>query len=63
MYRYDSIDQTLVEQRVAEFRDQTRRFLAGRLSERDRRLLVAWESARHVVVGPQSETGEVKPAA
>jgi len=33
MYRYDDIDQTLVEQRVAEFRDQTRRFLAGELSE------------------------------
>ncbi len=33
MYRYDSIDQALVEQRVAEFRDQTQRFLAGRLSE------------------------------
>ena len=33
MYRYDSIDQTLIEERVAEFRDQTRRFLAGKLSE------------------------------
>src|SRR5205809_6512185 len=33
MYRYDAIDQTLVEQRVAEFRDQTRRFLAGQLTE------------------------------
>jgi sulfite reductase (NADPH) hemoprotein beta-component len=33
MYQYDSIDQTLVEERVAEFRDQTRRFLAGQLSE------------------------------
>src|SRR5215213_4804674 len=33
MYRYDDIDQTLVEERVAEFRDQTRRFLAGELSE------------------------------
>jgi hypothetical protein len=46
--------------------------------ERDRQLLVAWESARHVVTGPQAETeekpetstgpvqagpGEVKPAA
>jgi sulfite reductase (NADPH) hemoprotein beta-component len=35
MYQYDQIDQTLVEQRVAQFRDQTRRFLAGQLSEDD----------------------------
>ena len=33
MYKYDSIDQTLVDERVAQFRDQTRRFLAGELSE------------------------------
>jgi sulfite reductase (NADPH) hemoprotein beta-component len=33
MYRYDDLDQALVEERVAEFRDQTRRFLAGELSE------------------------------
>ena len=33
MYRYDTIDQTLVAERVAQFRDQTRRFLAGQLSE------------------------------
>ena len=33
MYRYDRIDQTLVDERVAEFRDQTQRFLAGKLSE------------------------------
>jgi sulfite reductase (NADPH) hemoprotein beta-component len=33
VYRYDQIDQTLVNQRVAQFRDQTRRFLAGELSE------------------------------
>ncbi len=33
MYRYDNIDQTLVAERVAQFRDQTRRFLAGELSE------------------------------
>jgi len=33
MYRYDQIDQTLVEERVAQFRDQTQRFLAGTLSE------------------------------
>src|SRR5690349_18687067 len=33
MYRYDEIDQAVVDQRVVEFRDQTRRFLAGELSE------------------------------
>jgi sulfite reductase (NADPH) hemoprotein beta-component len=33
MYRYDAVDKTLVNERVAQFRDQTRRFLAGDLSE------------------------------
>ena len=33
MYLYDPIDQRLVDERVAQFRDQTRRFLAGRLSD------------------------------
>ena len=33
MYQYDDIDRTFVNERVAEFRDQTRRFLAGELSE------------------------------
>jgi sulfite reductase (NADPH) hemoprotein beta-component len=33
MYRYDAIDSALVDERVAQFRDQTRRFLAGELSE------------------------------
>ena len=33
MYRYDEIDATLVAERVSQFRDQTRRFLAGKLSE------------------------------
>jgi sulfite reductase (NADPH) hemoprotein beta-component len=33
MYRYDAVDKTLVAERVAQFRDQTRRFLAGGLSE------------------------------
>jgi sulfite reductase (NADPH) hemoprotein beta-component len=39
MYRYDDIDRTLVAERVAEFRDQTRRFLAGELSEEEYRPL------------------------
>jgi sulfite reductase (NADPH) hemoprotein beta-component len=33
MYLYDPIDQRLVDERVAQFRDQTRRFLSGKLSE------------------------------
>ncbi|MDD5034938.1 MAG: nitrite/sulfite reductase [Methylococcaceae bacterium] len=33
MYQYDEYDQTLVNERVAQFRDQTRRFLTGQLSE------------------------------
>jgi sulfite reductase (NADPH) hemoprotein beta-component len=32
MYRYDELDQAFIEERVAEFRDQTRRHLAGELS-------------------------------
>jgi sulfite reductase (NADPH) hemoprotein beta-component len=35
MYQYDYIDQRLVTERVAQFRDQTERFLAGQLSEDD----------------------------
>ncbi|MBZ9556668.1 MULTISPECIES: nitrite/sulfite reductase [Modicisalibacter] len=33
MYRYDTYDQTLVDERVAQFRDQMDRYLAGRLGE------------------------------
>lgn len=33
MYRYDAYDQRIVDDRVAQFRDQTRRYLAGELSE------------------------------
>jgi sulfite reductase (NADPH) hemoprotein beta-component len=33
MYVYDEIDQQLVDERVSQFRNQTRRFLAGELSE------------------------------
>src|SRR6202049_190935 len=33
MYRYDAVDKTLVNERVAQFRDQTRRFLAGELND------------------------------
>jgi sulfite reductase (NADPH) hemoprotein beta-component len=33
MYRYDLMDKTLVNERVAQFRDQTRRFLSGELND------------------------------
>ena len=33
MYKYDTYDQTIVDERVAQFRGQTERFLAGQLSE------------------------------
>lgn len=33
MYRYDAVDRLIVEERVAQFRDQTRRYLAGELDE------------------------------
>jgi len=33
MYRYDDFDHRLVRERVAQFRDQTRRFIRGELSE------------------------------
>jgi sulfite reductase (NADPH) hemoprotein beta-component len=33
VYQYDAIDQGIVDQRVAQFREQTQRFLSGELSE------------------------------
>jgi len=39
MYKYDSIDQTLVDQRVAQFRDQVARRLDGSLAEEEFRPL------------------------
>ncbi|WP_036303601.1 nitrite/sulfite reductase [Methylotenera sp. L2L1] len=39
MYIYDEIDQKLVEQRVAQFRGQTQRFLNGQLTEDEFRIL------------------------
>jgi sulfite reductase (NADPH) hemoprotein beta-component len=39
MYQYDEFDRTLIDQRVAEFRDQVRRRLAGELSEDEFKLL------------------------
>jgi sulfite reductase (NADPH) hemoprotein beta-component len=39
MYQYDTHDKTIVRQRVAQFADQTRRFLAGELTEEEFRPL------------------------
>jgi sulfite reductase (NADPH) hemoprotein beta-component len=39
MYIYDEVDQRVVDERVAQFRDQTRRFMAGKLSEEEFRAL------------------------
>ena len=39
MYRYDEFDQTLVDQRVSEFRDQVRRRLSGELTEDEFKIL------------------------
>ncbi|MFM9913718.1 MAG: nitrite/sulfite reductase [Methylophilaceae bacterium] len=39
MYIYDDIDQRLVDERVAQYRDQTRRFLAGELTDEEFRPL------------------------
>jgi len=39
MYLYDAIDQRLVDERVRQFRDQTRRFLAAQLTEEEFRAL------------------------
>ena len=39
MYLYQAIDQRIVDERVAQFRDQTQRYLRGELSEDDFRPL------------------------
>lgn len=39
MYRYDQYDQKLVDERVAQFRQQTERYLAGQLPEEEFRAL------------------------
>lgn len=39
MYKYDEYDQRIVNERVAQFRDQTRRYLAGELKEEEFRPL------------------------
>lgn len=33
MYKYDELDQAIVDERVAQYRDQVRRFLAGELTD------------------------------
>lgn len=39
MYAYNQFDQTLVDQRVEQYRDQTRRYLAGEIPEDEFRIL------------------------
>jgi len=39
MYKYDEIDQAIVNERVKQYRDQTRRYLAGELSDEEFRPL------------------------
>ena len=39
MYKYDEIDQQIVDERVTQYRDQTRRFLAGELTDEEFRPL------------------------
>jgi len=39
MYKYDAYDQRIVDERVAQYRDQTRRYLAGELKEEEFRPL------------------------
>ncbi len=39
MYQYDQYDQTLVDERVAQYRDQTQRYLAGDIPEEEFRAL------------------------
>ncbi|MFL9709905.1 nitrite/sulfite reductase [Methylobacillus sp. Pita1] len=39
MYKYDEIDQAIVDERVKQYRDQTRRFLAGELTDEEFRPL------------------------
>ncbi len=39
MYRYDQYDQTIVDERVTQFREQMQRFLAGELSDEEFRPL------------------------
>jgi len=35
MYRYDNYDQKIVDERVVQFRDQTERYLAGKIAEEE----------------------------
>ena len=50
MYRYDVLDKVLVDERVAQFRDQTRRFLSGELSD---------EEFRHLRLRPGLKSSKV----
>ena len=55
MYIYDEIDQNMVNQRVAQFRDQTRRFLAGTLHADDGLALVTEGGVLRLGTPPQMD--------
>ena len=50
MYAYDEIDRTLIHERVAEFRDQVKRRLAGELTEDEFKSLRLMNGDRKSVV-------------
>ena len=61
MYRYDSHDHRFVAERVAQFRDQTRRFLAGELTEDEFRPL-RLQTAVHPEVRADAAGRHLRPA-
>ena len=59
MYAYDEIDRTLVNERVAEFRDQVKRRLSGELTEDEfkiLRLLNNSSASRQLVLKPKKQS-------
>src|SRR5438552_2953090 len=53
MYRYDAFDRALVSERVAEFRDQVRRRLAGELTEDEDPRIWAELLRQHTTLHPE----------
>jgi sulfite reductase beta subunit-like hemoprotein len=65
MYQYDQYDQTLVDERVAQYRDQVRRRLSGELSEeefRPLRLQNGLYMQRHAYMPTDASTDALKNA-
>jgi sulfite reductase beta subunit-like hemoprotein len=65
MYRYDRFDQRIVDERVAQFRDRTRRYLASALTEDEFRPLRLQnglaELARSAVTGATRDRVHTSP--